>query len=214
MLCSNPSLGKELLTGGFTNIATMEGPRRLIAKLCTTSSVRRHELSALSCFCVPDRIPLVGLTLTICPLSPQLARAQASNAEVANELSRGQDRSLRLLASRSSIKRYPGDLDMKKENTQKLQRAMMFLRHSVDELFNNTLRDKKGDDLPLDVDNTIYELTQVKLFLEEVILILLLPDSLEAIQEVGIHGQGVGLVKRRSMMRIMARRMNAATVVA
>jgi cytochrome b len=37
---------------------------------------------------------------------------------------------------------------------------------------------------------------------------------LEPIQEVEIHGQKVGLVKRRSMMRIMARRMNAATVVA
>jgi hypothetical protein len=37
---------------------------------------------------------------------------------------------------------------------------------------------------------------------------------LEPIQEVGIHGQGVDLVKRRSMRRIIARRMKAATVVA
>ena len=35
---------------------------------------------------------------------------------------------------------------------------------------------------------------------------------LEPIQEVEIHEQGLGLVKRRSMMRIMARRMKAATV--
>jgi hypothetical protein len=38
--------------------------------------------------------------------------------------------------------------------------------------------------------------------------------SSEPIQEVGIHGQGVDLVKRRSMRRIIARRMKAATVVA
>ena len=37
---------------------------------------------------------------------------------------------------------------------------------------------------------------------------------LEPIQEVEIHGQTFDLVKRRSMMRIMARRMKATTVVA
>jgi DNA-binding transcriptional MerR regulator len=37
---------------------------------------------------------------------------------------------------------------------------------------------------------------------------------LEPIQEVGIHGQRVDLVNRRSMRRIIARRMKAATVVA
>ncbi len=37
---------------------------------------------------------------------------------------------------------------------------------------------------------------------------------LEPIQEVGIHEQRVGLVKRLSMMRIMARRTKAATVLA
>jgi hypothetical protein len=37
---------------------------------------------------------------------------------------------------------------------------------------------------------------------------------LEPIQEVGIHFEGHGLVKRLSMMRIIARRMNALTVVA
>ena len=37
-----------------------------------------------------------------------------------------------------------------------------------------------------------------------------LNDTLEPIQEVLSHGQGAGLVKRRSMMRIIARRMNAA----
>ena len=36
----------------------------------------------------------------------------------------------------------------------------------------------------------------------------------EPIQEEWIHGQGVGLVKRLSMMRIMARRTKAATVLA
>jgi len=36
---------------------------------------------------------------------------------------------------------------------------------------------------------------------------------LEPIQEEGIHEQGLGLVKRLSMMRIMARCMKAATVV-
>ena len=35
--------------------------------------------------------------------------------------------------------------------------------------------------------------------------------ALEPIQEVGIQEQWAGLVKRRSMMRIMARRMEAAT---
>jgi hypothetical protein len=34
----------------------------------------------------------------------------------------------------------------------------------------------------------------------------------EPIPEVGIHEQGDGLVKRRSMRRIMARRMKASTV--
>jgi len=38
--------------------------------------------------------------------------------------------------------------------------------------------------------------------------------TLEPIQEVEIHGQTFDLVKRRSMMRIMARRMKATTVVA
>src|SRR5580658_2934058 len=38
--------------------------------------------------------------------------------------------------------------------------------------------------------------------------------SLEPIQEVGIHGQRVDLVNRRSMRRIIARRMKAATVAA
>jgi hypothetical protein len=38
--------------------------------------------------------------------------------------------------------------------------------------------------------------------------------SLEPIQEVEIHEQRLGLVKRLSMMRIMARRMKAATVLA
>ena len=38
--------------------------------------------------------------------------------------------------------------------------------------------------------------------------------ALEPIQEVGIHEQRVGLVKRLSMMRIMARRTKAATVLA
>ena len=37
---------------------------------------------------------------------------------------------------------------------------------------------------------------------------------LEPIQEVEIHEQRLGLVKRLSMMRIMARRMKAATVLA
>jgi RHS repeat-associated protein len=37
-------------------------------------------------------------------------------------------------------------------------------------------------------------------------------DKLEPIQEVRIHEQGDGLVKRRSMRRIMARRKKAATV--
>jgi len=37
---------------------------------------------------------------------------------------------------------------------------------------------------------------------------------LEPIQEVEIQRQGIGLVKRRSMMRIMARRTKAATVLA
>jgi hypothetical protein len=36
--------------------------------------------------------------------------------------------------------------------------------------------------------------------------------ALEPIQEVGSHEQGLGLVNRRSMRRIMARRMKAATV--
>ena len=36
--------------------------------------------------------------------------------------------------------------------------------------------------------------------------------GLEPIQEVGIQKQGAGLVKRLSMMRIMARRTNAAPV--
>jgi hypothetical protein len=38
------------------------------------------------------------------------------------------------------------------------------------------------------------------------------PAGLEPIQEVRIHRQGFDLVKRRSMMRIMARRMKAAVV--
>jgi hypothetical protein len=37
---------------------------------------------------------------------------------------------------------------------------------------------------------------------------------LEPIQEVKIQRQGIGLVKRRSMMRIMARRTKATTVLA
>ena len=37
---------------------------------------------------------------------------------------------------------------------------------------------------------------------------------LEPIQEEWIHDQGVGLVKRLSMMRIIARRTKAATVLA
>ncbi len=37
---------------------------------------------------------------------------------------------------------------------------------------------------------------------------------LEPIQEVGIHEQRLGLVKRLSMMRIIARRTKAATVLA
>ena len=39
-------------------------------------------------------------------------------------------------------------------------------------------------------------------------------DLLEPIQEGLIHEQGLGLVKRLSMMRIMARRTKAATVLA
>jgi hypothetical protein len=37
---------------------------------------------------------------------------------------------------------------------------------------------------------------------------------LEPIQEVEIHGQRLSVVKRLSMMRIMARRMKAALVLA
>ena len=37
---------------------------------------------------------------------------------------------------------------------------------------------------------------------------------LEPIREEGIQGQGLSLVKRLSMMRIMARRMKATTVLA
>jgi hypothetical protein len=40
------------------------------------------------------------------------------------------------------------------------------------------------------------------------------PQALEPIQEEWIHEQGFGLVKRLSMMRIMARRTKAATVPA
>ncbi len=40
------------------------------------------------------------------------------------------------------------------------------------------------------------------------------PFLLEPIPEVGIQFEGHGLVKRRSMMRIIASRMKAATVVA
>jgi len=36
----------------------------------------------------------------------------------------------------------------------------------------------------------------------------------EPIQEVEIHGQAIALVKRRSMILIIARRMKAATVLA
>ena len=39
-------------------------------------------------------------------------------------------------------------------------------------------------------------------------------NSLEPIQELAIHRQGVGGVKRLSMMRIMARRTKATTVLA
>ena len=38
--------------------------------------------------------------------------------------------------------------------------------------------------------------------------------DLEPIQEVEIHGQAIALVKRRSMILIIARRMKAATVLA
>ena len=38
--------------------------------------------------------------------------------------------------------------------------------------------------------------------------------ALEPIQELAIHRQGVGGVKRLSMMRIMARRTKATTVLA
>lgn len=41
-----------------------------------------------------------------------------------------------------------------------------------------------------------------------------LPLALEPIQEDLIHEQGLGLVKRLSIMRIMARRTKAATVLA
>jgi hypothetical protein len=39
-------------------------------------------------------------------------------------------------------------------------------------------------------------------------------NPLEPIREEGIQGQGLSLVKRLSMMRIMARRMKATTVLA
>ena len=39
-------------------------------------------------------------------------------------------------------------------------------------------------------------------------------QALEPIQELAIHRQGVGGVKRLSMMRIMARRTKATTVLA
>ncbi len=42
----------------------------------------------------------------------------------------------------------------------------------------------------------------------------ILASLLEPIPEVGIQFEGHGLVKRRSMMRIIASRMKAATVVA
>jgi hypothetical protein len=45
-------------------------------------------------------------------------------------------------------------------------------------------------------------------------IILRRMSGLEPIQEVEIHGQAIALVKRRSMILIIARRMKAATVLA
>jgi hypothetical protein len=44
--------------------------------------------------------------------------------------------------------------------------------------------------------------------------LLLIGSGLEPIPEVEIQGQGIGRVKRRSMTRIIAKRMKAATVLA